>query len=139
MASVGSYINVAGNADEAIAFYESVFDTKAFSVTRYGDFGGGEGMPEHALSKIMNSQMLIFGDYLLQVSDHLEDFGGPLSLGSNLAIVLMPDSRVETDRLFGLLADGGSARFEPADAGFGYFADLTDKFGTNWMFFNAPE
>lgn len=139
MASVGSYINAPGNADEAIAFYESVFDTKAFSVTRYGDFGGGEGMPEHAKSKVMNSQMLIFGDYLLQVSDHLEDFGGPLALGNNLAIVLMPDSRAETDRLFALLADGGSVRFAPADAGFGYFSDLTDKFGTNWMFFNAPE
>lgn len=139
MASVGSYINVPGNADEAIAFYETVFDTKAFSVTRYGDFGGGEGIPDHAKSKVMNSQMLIFGDYLLQVSDHLEDFGGPLTQGYNLAIVLMPDSRAETDRLFSLLAEGGKIRFPPGDAGFGYFADVTDKFETNWVFFNAPE
>lgn len=139
MASVGTYLNFAGNALEVMNHYATIFDTEVMNVTKYGDFGGGEGMPESALDKVMNSQMIILGGHLLQASDHLTEFGGDLTQGNNVSIVLMTDSRAETDRLFKLLIDGGSARFEPGDAGFGYFADLTDKFGINWMFFNAPE
>lgn len=68
--------------------------------------------------------MLIMDDYLLQISDHVPEFGDDLTPGNNMAMVLMPESRDETDRLFKLLVEGGKARFEPADAGFGYFADL---------------
>lgn len=146
MASVGTYLNFDGNAEEVMNFYAGVFDTQIMSIMRYGEFqmegaaeAGGPGMSEEAKGKIMNSQMLIFGDYLLQASDHLAEFGNDLTPGNNVSIVLMPDSRAETDRLFKLLVDGGSARFEPGDAGFGYFADLTDKYGINWMFYNTPE
>ncbi len=144
MASVGTYLNFDGNAEEVMTFYAGVFDTQIMSIMRYGDFQmeGAESGPEmsdEAKAKIMNSQMLIFGDYLLQASDHLAEFGGPLVQGNNTAIVLMTDSTAETDRLFALLSDGGTVRFAPANAGFGYFADFTDKFGTNWMFYNTLE
>jgi PhnB protein len=146
MASVGTYLNFDGNAEDVMNFYADVFDTQVMSIMRYGDFhmegADAEGAPEMsetAKNAVMNMQMLIFGDYLLQASDHLAEFGGPLVQGNNTAIVLMTDSRAETDRLFALLADGGNVRFAPADAGFGYFADLSDKFGTNWMFYNTAE
>lgn len=138
MGSVGTYLNFDGKAEAAMAFYAEVFDSQLMSLTRYGDFhmDVGPEMSETAKTAVMNSQMLIMRDYLLQASDHLAEFGGPLVQGNNTAIVLMPDSRAETDRLFTLLADGGNVRQPPADMGFGYFADLADKFGTNWMFFN---
>lgn len=141
MASVGTYLNFPGNALEVMNFYAGVFDTEIMTITKYGDFGGGEGIPEEALDQVMNSQMLILGGHLLQASDHIPGFGGmgQVEFGNNISIVLMPDSRPETDRLFALLAAGGRATQPPADMGFGYFADLTDKYGINWMFFNAPE
>ena len=144
MASVGTYLNFDGNAEEVMNYYAQIFDTEIMSLTRYGDFNdgndmGGTEMSETAKKSVMNSQMLIMGGHLLQASDHLSEFGDDLLAGNNVAIVLMPDSRAETDRLFKLLVDGGKARFEPGDAGFGYFADLTDKFGINWMFYNLPE
>lgn len=141
MASTGTYLNFDGNAEKVMNFYASVFDTEIMSMTKYGDFGGGEGIPEAYLDKLMNSQMLILGGHLLQASDHIPGFGGQnqVEFGNNIAIVLMTDSRPETDRLFALLANGGKATQPPADMGFGYFADLTDKYGINWMFFNAPE
>lgn len=144
LASVGTYLNFNGNAEEVMNFYALVFDSEIMGIARYGDFHNGEDMGGNEMSEtakkaVMNSQMLIMGSHLLQASDHLSEFGGDLVAGNNVSIVLMPDSREETDRLFKLLVDGGSARFEPGDAGFGYFADLTDKFGINWMFFNAPE
>lgn len=139
MGSVGTYLNFNGTAEEAMNWYAQVFESEITSITRYGDFAGGEGIPEHAKNAIMNSQMIIMGSYLLQASDHLAEFGGPLVQGNSMAIVLMPDSRAETDRLFGLLSVGGQVRQAPADMGFGYFSDFVDQFGVNWMFFNAAE
>ena len=146
MATVGTYLNFDGNAEEVMNFYAGVFDTGIMSLMRYGDFQmegadaeGGPQMSDEAKAKVMNLQMLIMGDYLLQASDHLAEFGNDLKQGNNTAIVLMTDSTAETDRLFALLADGGHVRFAPADAGFGYFADLADKYGTNWMFYNTLE
>lgn len=148
MASVGTYLNFDGNAEEVMNFYAGVFDTSIMSIMRYGDFHmegadveGAPQMSDEARAKVMNMQMLIMGDYLLQASDHIPGFGGmgQVEFGNNISIVLMPDSRPETDRLFALLAAGGRATQPPADMGFGYFADLTDKYGINWMFFNAPE
>lgn len=147
MASVGTYLNFDGNAEEVMNFYAGVFDSEIMSIMRYGDFQmegaetepGAPEMSEQAKKAVMNMQMLIMGGYLLQASDHLAEFGGPLVQGNNTAIVLMTDSRPDTDRLFGLLSEGGNIRQAPADMGFGYFADLSDQFGVNWMFFNMPE
>lgn len=140
MASTGTYLNFNGNAEEAINFYASTFNTEIMDITRYGDFGGGEGIPDDAKNLLMNSQLLILGGHLLQASDHVESFGmGSLIAGNNVAIVLMTDSRAETDDLYNRLMDGGDKRTPPQDMGFGYYAEGSDKFGTVWMFFNAPE
>ena len=141
MASVGTYLNFPGNAEEVMNHYAKVFDTEITSITRFGDFGGGEGIPEEAKTQLMNSQMTILGNHLLQASDHIPGSGGmdQVVMGNNVSIVLMPDSRDETDRLYKLLVEGGESPMAPTDMGFGYFADLTDKFGIHWMFFNAPE
>lgn len=140
MASTGTYLNFEGNAEEAITFYADIFNTNIMSLTRYGDFGGGEGIPEDAKNLLMNAQMLILGGHLLQVSDHVESFGmGKLNQGNNVAIVLMTDSQTETNDLYDRLLDGGDQRTPPQDMGFGYYAEGSDKFGTIWMFFNTLE
>lgn len=140
MASVGTYLNFDGNAEEAMAFYAGVFDTEIMSMTRFGEFGGGEGIPDDAKDKVMNAQMLILGGHLLQASDHLESFGmGSLTPGNNVSIVLMTDSRQETDALYAKLSEGGDPRTPPQDMGFGYYAEFADKYGIQWMFFNGPE
>lgn len=140
MASTGTYLNFDGNAEEALNFYVQVFNTEIMDITRYGDFGGGEGMPEEAKNLLMNSQILILGGHLLQVSDHLEGFGNaPLNPGNNVAIVLMTDSQQETNDLYDRLMDGGDKRTPPQDMGFGYYAEGSDKFGINWMFYNTLE
>lgn len=140
MASTGTYLNFDGNAEEALNFYSEVFASPIMDITRYGDFGGGEGMPDDVKNLLMNAQMLILGGHLLQVSDHVESFGmGALSQGNNVAIVLMTDSQQETHDLWDKLMDGGDKRTPPQDMGFGYYAEGSDKFGTIWMFFNTLE
>lgn len=140
MASTGTYLNFDGNAEEALNFYVEVFNTEIMDITRFGDFGGGEGIPEDAKNLLMNAQILILGGHLLQVSDHVESFGmGSLTQGNNVSIVLMTDSQPETDALYNKLMDGGDKRTPPQDMGFGYYAEGSDKFGINWMFYNTLE
>lgn len=140
MASTGTYLNFEGNAEEALNFYVEVFDSEIMDITRYDDFGDGEGIPEDAKGLLMNAQMLILGGHLLQVSDHVESFGmGKLVAGNNVSVVLMTDSQPETNELYDKLMDGGDKRTPPQDMGFGYYAEGSDKFGINWMFFNTLE
>lgn len=137
MASTGTYLNFDGNAEEALNFYVEVFGTEVMDITRFGD---GEGIPDDAKNLLMNAQILILGGHLLQVSDHVESFGmGSLTQGNNVSIVLMTDSQPETDALYNKLMDGGDKRTPPQDMGFGYYAEGSDKFGINWMFYNTLE
>lgn len=140
MASTGTYLNFPGNAEEAINFYAEVFNSEIMDITRYGDFGDGEGIPEDAKGLLMNAQMLILGGHLLQVSDHVESLGmGKLLQGNNVAIVLMTDSQQETNDLYDRLMGDGDKRTPPQDMGFGYYAEGSDKFGIVWMFYNTLE
>ena len=140
MASTGTYLNFDGNAEEALNFYIDVFNTELLDITRYGGFGDGEGIPEDAKNLLMNAQILILGGHLLQVSDHVESFGmGKLQQGNNVSVVLMTDSQQETNELYDKLMDGGEKRTPPQDMGFGYYAEGSDKFGINWMFYNTLE
>ena len=60
--------------------------------------------------------------------------GFKLRQGNNVYINLEPDTRSETNRLFRLLAEGGKVE-TPLQEMFwdGYFGNLTDKFGVQWM------
>jgi uncharacterized glyoxalase superfamily protein PhnB len=60
--------------------------------------------------------------------------GFTLTQGNNMHICVEPASRAEVDRIFGLLAEGGTVTMPLKDMFFGsYFGELTDKFGINWM------
>jgi PhnB protein len=67
-------------------------------------------------------------------TDASEAMGFSLTQGNNVYINLEPDTRVETDRLFQALADGGTIEM-PLQEMFwgGYFGSLVDRFGTRWM------
>jgi PhnB protein len=69
-------------------------------------------------------------------TDSVESLGQPpLRFGNNIFINLLPDTRIETDRLFAALAEGGRVDMPLQDMFWGdYFGSLTDKFGVQWMF-----
>lgn len=151
MTRVCTYLNFAGQAEEAFAFYKSVFGTEFDgAISRYGDAPPMEGMPELSESDkqlVMNVQMPIVGDHLLLGSDVLDAPDAPdapdaldamggqgLNKGNNFYICIQTDTREEADTLFAALADDGKVEMALADMFWGdYFGSFADKFGIQWM------
>jgi len=75
------------------------------------------------------------GEHILMGSDAPESMGHKVNMGNNFYIVLDPDSRDETKRLFKALSQGGKVEMELQNMFWGaYYGTCTDKFGIQWMF-----
>jgi len=61
--------------------------------------------------------------------------GFTITPGNSMFINLEPDTRVETERLFKTLSEGGNTEVSLKEMFWGgYFGSLVDKFGIRWMF-----
>ena len=139
MARVTTYLNFAGNTEEAFFFYKSVFKTEfATPVMRFSDGPPCPGQPplspDHA-KMIMHVTLPILGGHVLMGTDSPESMGFKLNQGNNVYINLEPDTRAETDRLFAALREGGIVEMALQEMFWGsYWGTLTDRFGIHWMF-----
>ena len=138
MAQVSTYSNFAGNTEEAFNLYKSVFGTEfAGPIMRHGDVPLPEGAPpvsDADKNLIINVALPILADHLLMGTDVPESMGFPVNQGNNVYICLHPDSRVEADRLFAALSEGGTVENALAEMFWGdYWGSFTDKFGIHWM------
>ena len=138
MASVSTYLNFAGNTEEAFEFYKSVFGTDYNGpINRMGEAPPQEGQPElseAAKQMVLHVALPILGGHVLHGTDAPEEMGFTLNQGNNMYIMLEPDSREDADRLFAALSEGGNVEMAMADQFWGdYFGSFVDRFGTNWM------
>ena len=68
-------------------------------------------------------------------TDAPESMGFSLQAGNNIHIMLEPDSKSETQRLFDALSSGGKITMPLQTMFWGaYYGSCTDKFGVQWMF-----
>lgn len=139
MAKVSIYLNFAGNTEEAFNFYKSVFKTDFVGPIMYNkDLPKQPGMPsfpENELNKVMHVCLPILGGTQIMATDMLESMGHKLVIGNNVTINLEPDTREETERLFGELSKGGSEIAPLHDEFWGsYWGCCLDRFGIRWMF-----
>jgi PhnB protein len=142
MVKVSTYLNFAGNTEEAFNFYKSVFGGEFTSVVRFKDMPvEGMNIPAEDHDKIMHIGMPFGPDGLLMGTDTLESLGQKLVQGNNVYISLQPDTKEEADRIFNALSEGGDVEMPIADQMWGdYYGSLTDKFGTRWMVnYSAPK
>ncbi len=135
MIKINTYLNFAGNSEEAFEFYKSVFGGKFSSVIRFRDMPmEGVVLPEADQDKIMHISLPIGDDAVLMASDTLESFGQVLNQGNNVYISVHPDSREEADRLFNGLSTSGVIEMAMADQPWGdYYGSFRDKYGVQWM------
>lgn len=103
------YINFKGEAKEAIAFYEDVFDTKCQNLMTFGE---APEDPEHPINDeikdlVMNASIIIEGTYVM-ISDVPDMFGFEVTEGNNLSLVVSTDDDEKIDRLFKRLSEGGT-------------------------------
>lgn len=129
-----SYLNFAGNAEEAFNFYKSVFGGEFSSVVRFKDMPmEGVTIPPQDEGKILHIALPL-GEDLLMASDALESLGQQVVQGNNAYISVHPDSREDADRIFNALSQGADIEMPIADQVWGdYFGSLRDKFGIGWM------
>jgi len=140
MARVSTYLNFSRNTEDAFNFYKSVFggEFTGGGITRLGDDFESEDATEIAEDDkklVMHVELPITGGHVLMGTDAPESMGFNLNSGNNIHIMLEPDSRNETSRLFSALSEGGKVTMELREMFWGaYYGTCTDKFGVQWMF-----
>ena len=140
MTKLHSYLNFAGNTEEAFNFYKSVFGGEFSSVVRFKELPiEGVTLSAEDEAKIMHIGLPIGEDEVLMASDTLKSLGQELVEGNNVYISVHPESREEADRLFNTLSEGGDVEMPIADQPWGdYYGSFKDKFGVNWMVNYSP-
>ncbi len=138
MSTVSIYLNFSRNTEEAFAFYKSVFGTEYIgSIARMGEVPPQEGVPplaEEDKNLVMHVALPLLGNFVLMGTDAPESMGFSLTQGNNAYINLQPDTRVEAERLFAALSEGGTVDMPLQEMFWGdYFGSLTDQFGVQWM------
>jgi PhnB protein len=139
MARVSTYLNFAGNTEEAFNFYKTVFGTDFIGdISRFGDVPPSDDMqplPDTDKNLVMHVALPILGGHVLMGTDAPESMGFNLKMGNNVHLNLEPDTREETDKLFKALSAGGKVEQELQDMFWGaYYGSCQDKFGVHWMF-----
>ncbi|MFE9748065.1 VOC family protein [Saccharothrix saharensis] len=122
------YISFAGNAREALEFYESVFGG-TLRLNTFGEYGQADA-PE--AEKIMHGQLETSGGYTLMAADTPP--GMPHNPGDNITVSLSGDDADELRGYFAKLADGGNVTVPLEKQMWGdEFGMCQDRFGISWM------
>lgn len=132
---VNPYLNFNGTAEAAFTFYRSVFGGQFTALQRFKDMPLSEQpLPESQKEKILHIALPIGEDTLLMGSDIPQNMGQKLQPGNNMYVSLHPESKEETERLFGALSSGGKVEMSLAKVFWGsWFASIRDKFDVQWM------
>jgi PhnB protein len=139
MARVSVYLNFVRETEAAFTFYKEVFGGEFVDgIHRMSEVPPQDGQPElreEDKNLVMHVALPILGDFMLMGTDAPESMGFRLTPGNNVYINLEPDTRMETERLFTLLSEGGTIEMPLQEMFWGdYFGSLKDKFGICWMF-----
>jgi PhnB protein len=83
----------------------------------------------------MHIELPILGGHVLMGSDAPESMGHHVIVGNNFHIMLEPDTKAATKKLFDAISEGGKITMELQDMFWGaYYGTITDKFSVQWMF-----
>lgn len=135
---VSTYLNFAGNTEEAFNFYKSVFKTDFINgIKRFGELPADPSQPPitDSLKKmVLHVELPIMGGHILMGTDSPKEMGFTVIPGNNMHIQLEPESKDDADRLFNELSAGGIIEM-PIQEMFwnAYYGSFSDKFGMNWI------
>jgi PhnB protein len=122
------YISFAGNAREAMEFYNRVFGG-TLTMNTFGDFGAPDA--EYA-DKIMHSTLETSSGYTIMGADAPP--GMEHSVGDNVAVSLSGDDADELRGYWTKLSDGGNVAVPLEKQMWGdEFGMCEDRFGIHWM------
>ncbi len=132
MATVLPYINFADKGREAIEFYKAIFGGDA-EVQLVKDSPMADKMPAEWGERIMHLDFKGDNNIHFLGSDVISDQPG-LERGNGYQITIECDSTEQLHGFYDKLVVGGTESFPPVDSEWNsVFAQLTDKFGVQWM------
>ncbi|MDC7224694.1 MAG: VOC family protein [Spirochaetales bacterium] len=138
--TVVPYLNMSGNAEEAMNFYKDIFGGTV-EVMRWKDMPPNPKMPveDDWKEKIMHATLTVRENMRIFLADSWVE--EPLPPRSNVYLHVEFDSEEELRRAFEALAEGGKINM-PLDKTFwgAFYGDLVDKFGVGWgMHYQLPD
>lgn len=143
MARVCIYLNFQRETEEVFNFYKSIFGGEfcGGGIMRFKDIPASDKnppLPAEELNLVMHMELPILGGHVLMGSDTPASMGFTINYGNNFYIMLEPDSRDDTHKLFAALSKDGKVGMALQDTFWGaYYGSCTDKYGIQWMF-NFP-
>ena len=134
-----AYLNFAGKAEEALAFYAEALSATQVKQVKFGDIPQNPEypLPDKELNMIMESSIEFTGGRIM-LSDLLPSMQaaiGELVQGNNLLISLVIEDKQKLAEYFSGLAPGGHVIMPLSDTPWSScFGLLVDRFGVNWKF-----
>ena len=140
MTTINPWINFNGNAQEAFAFYKSVFGGEFTKVIRFKDIASPEfPVAEKDKNKIMLIALPIGKSNALMANDVPEIMGQVNENENRSKISVSTESKEEADKLFNGLCAGGKVEVPMDDSFWGsYFGMFRDKYGIEWIIEFSP-
>jgi PhnB protein len=127
---LNTVLSFAGNCEEAFNFFQEHLGAKLLEVIRYEDSPLKQKTPPEFGRKIFFARLAIADTILMGGDDLPDEYDAP----KGFFIALSFQSRLETARVFGILAQNGEVRL-PLHETFwaASFGMLNDQFGIPWM------
>lgn len=129
MAKTISYLTFNGDANEAIGFYQDVFDLDVTMKNLYSmlpNFSGDEIQGK----KVAHARLAKDDVEFFYVSDIPV---GDVTSGDQVSVTYFADTKAEFETAFASLAVLGTVKLEIQETGWGTsYAEVTDRFGVNW-------
>lgn len=124
------YLHFAGNAEEALNFYASVFGGRITALNRFSV--SPTPVDDDYNEKIIHAR-LVFDDNMIMISDVMK--GNLVSTDGNIDMNIEIDNVEKTKSIFNGLAETGTIILPLQKQFWGAtFGMLKDKFGVRWMF-----
>jgi PhnB protein len=130
MTQINPYLHFDGNCREAMTFYKECLGGELV-VQSVGESPMAGQMSAGEQKKILHAQLKIDGATLMA-----SDMTGPggLKKGNEISLTIVCSSKAEIESFFSKMSAGGKVTHPLKEEFFGWYGDLTDKYGINWMF-----
>jgi PhnB protein len=126
-------LNYRGTCEQAFRFYEQHLHGRITGILRHGQ-QPNPAIPADWKDKVLHGRIEI-GSTVLMGADIPQ--AEPMR---SAYLTLSLESEEETERVYGLLSDGGEIFMKMEQTPFANrFAMLRDRFGTSWMLLHQPQ